>query len=462
MEIVDDQAVTPAQRYLDAGSAAQRVGNLPLAAERYVAAIRYDPECVGALANLSIVLFEQGNYMAAVACARRAIASSPPSPFLLANLGTILFRMEHYDAAVQVMERAIELDPNQPGCWHSLALARSVREPERANEHFGRGLMLAPDDHMAQKHLALLELSLGRWRDGFTRLDRAMSEEREGRIWFTGIPEWRGQDLEGKTILVHYEQGFGDTIQFCRFVRRLGAASGARTILSVSTPLVRLLAASNVADEVVDFGDPAPQADYHATVMSILRYLDVEEAILEPQEAYLVALSFGPRIKRGPDTLLTVGVCWAGSPGYATDRLRSMPFDNFLSIADIPGVQLYSLQKGDRAEDVAKFGGSALIPDLSAMVGDFADLAHVIDQLDLVVSVDTSVLHLAGGLRKKALGLLPYNRCWRWGRGSETTPFYPSVRLITQESPGDWVGVMIRVRQMIAKMLEVPEGINLP
>lgn len=451
VEIVEESASPPAVRYFTAGWEAHRVGNGALAVDRYVAALRYDPECVPALKNLAVLLLEQGNFMAAVACIRRALALTSNDPDLLANLGAILFRMEHYDAAIQALERAIELNSNRHGYWHTLALARSVREPEHAVEHFARAIALEPNDLVVHKHLALLELSLGRWRDGFVRLERATRvEQREGLMWFSGVPEWRGQDLTGKTILVHYEQGFGDTIQFCRFVKLLAG----HTILSVSTPLVRLFAAAGVADEVVDFGDPAPRADYHATVMSILRYLDVEKAILEPQEAYLSVPSFGPRIRRGPDTLLTVGICWAGSPGYATDRLRSMPFDNLLSIADIPGVQLYSLQKGDRADDVKKDGGLALVPDLSAVVGDFADLAVVIVQLDLVVSVDTSVLHLAGAMGKRALALLPYNRCWRWGRGSETTPFYPSMRLITQESPGDWVGVMIRVRQALAEMLE--------
>jgi hypothetical protein len=132
-----------------------------------------------------------------------------------------------------------------------------------------------------------------------------------------------------------------------------------------------------------------------------------------------------------------------------------MPFEDFLSIADIPGVQLYSLQKGDSAIAAIKAAGAeALVPDLSGIIGDFADLAYVINQLDLVVSVDTAVLHLAGALGKPCIGLMRYNGCWRWGlRESDKTTFYPSMTLVRQETPGDWVGVMIRVREIIAEML---------
>ncbi len=216
-------------RYFNAGWNAHRVGNSAVAIDRYVAALRYDPECAPVLKNLGVLLLERGSLVAAVACVRRALALTPDDSDLIANLGAILFRMEHYGAAIQAMERAIELDPSKHGYWHTLALASSVRKPEQARNHFDRAITLGPDDLMVQKHFALFELSLGKWREGFTRLERATRDERDGLMWFSGIPEWRGQDLTGKTIIVHYEQGFGDTIQFCRFVRQLKASFSCRT-----------------------------------------------------------------------------------------------------------------------------------------------------------------------------------------------------------------------------------------
>ncbi len=173
---------------------------------------------------------------------------------------------------------------------------------------------------------------------------------------------------------------------------------------------------------------------------------------------YLKVLDRGPRVHRAPETILTIGICWAGNPNYGTDRLRSMPFENFLSIADIPGVQLVSLQKGDAANDIAAHGAAGLIANPAEVVVDLADTAKIIDQLDLVVSVDTSALHIAGALDKPCMGLLPYNSCWRWGVGTNETPFYPSVELVRQERPGDWVSVMIRVRRMISEILEKDLG----
>ena len=444
-----------AQRFLDVGAKAHRSGNLDSAVEFYRAALREDPECGPALINLTSILSDRRHHMAAVACIRRALAMTPDQPFILAILGNVLVRMEHYEAARQTLERAIELDGRQRGFWHTLGLAWMPDDPEKSIECFKKAMEMpgAADDTHPTRDLAIAQFMLGRWQEG---LDNFYEGTRNGSqlVWASGIPEWRGQDLHGKTLLVHHEQGFGDTIQFCRFLPDID--STARVILSVPAPLVRLLRdrCRGLADEVVCSLDSPPPADYQVPLMSALRFLKVGERVLEPFAPYLGAPEQGPRIKRGPNTILTVGICWSGSANYLFQARRAVPFEDFLSIAVIPGVQLYSLQKLEPAGDVKKFGAEALVADLSGVVGDFADLAYVIDQLDLVVSVDTAALHLAGAMGKPCIGLMRYNGCWRWGQKTDKTPFYPSMTLVRQKTPGDWVDVMIRVRQVIAEILE--------
>lgn len=456
VEIIEIPSSPTAQTYLTAGTRAHRSGNLDVAADLYTQALRIDPECVEALINLSDLLGSRGKYMAAVACIRRAIANAPENPFLLAVLGNVLVRMEHYGAAVQVLNRAIELDPKQRGFWHTLGLAHMPTDPERSIECFKEAVKLGTEDDDTHpiRDLALAQFLVGRWNEGFENFVRGT---RNGSllIWASGIPEWRGQDLDGQTLLIHHEQGFGDTIQFCRYLRQISG----HLILSVPAPLIRLFAETDLVDEVVCSLDPPPHADYQSPLWSALRYLDFEDRIKEPFLPYLTVPSQGPRVRRGPNTILAVGVCWSGSTNYIHQQRRSIPFEDLLSIADIPGVQLYSLQKGEATPDVRRAGGEALVPDLSGVIGDFADLAYVIDQLDLVVSVDTAALHLAGALGKPCIGLMRYNGCWRWGtRDADTTPFYQSMTLVRQEAPGDWVGVMIRVREKIAEILEASGG----
>ena len=150
-----------------------------------------------------------------------------------------------------------------------------------------------------------------------------------------------------------------------------------------------------------------------------------------------------------PGTRLMVGLCWAGSSGYVPDLRRSMPFEHLLDLIDMPALSFVSLQKGERAGDIQRHGMRSMIGDLSGILGDFADTAAAMMQVDLVISVDTSVLHLAGALGRPAIGLFSNWRCWRWLVNRDDSPWYPTMRLCTQESPGDWTGLMQTVRQVI-------------
>jgi tetratricopeptide (TPR) repeat protein len=463
-----------AQRFFDVGKAAQDTGDVGAAEHHFAQALRLDPNHGDSLTMLSGIVAGRRHYRAALALAQRAANLDEENPAYLANLGTTLFRMEQYDAAFGLLWRAKQIaeeriarnaarvvageqvDPNDvidprglAGIWHNLGLARlGLRDPTGAVGCFFEGRKHAPEEDRIKRDLGLALLATGRMGEGLLAHEARWADLFHYPIWDSGIPRWTGQPLEGKTIIVHHEQGFGDTIQFMRFLPWL-RDRGAHVVAAVTQAMMRLTVFSGLADEVIDITGPLPPADYHSPMLSVPAFLDLTLETI-PGDPYLKAPEVpGLPIYRPPGVRLVVGVVWAGSPGYEPDLKRSMPFEEILGLADIPQVTLVSLQKGERVGDIARHGASALVPDLSGYLGDFADTAAAMMQVDVVVSVDTAPLHLAGALGRPCIALLPYRRCWRWLVDRTDTPWYPTMQLVTQEAPNDWSSVIGAVREML-------------
>ena len=450
MRVVQDLPETLLMSYLVKAQEAQQRGDRGTATQFYTLALRIDPDCSGALNNLAMMLAEDRQHVTAGICSRRAVAQNPDQLIMLANHAAILTRNQEYDEAISICERLVKEQPHECRFWRDLALATSASDIDRSLECLQRAEKFAPNSPAILRDLGLMYLTHRHWDIGFQKWRKSGFDSAEDTS-FSVLPTWNGEDLTGKAIVVFHEQGLGDTIQFCRFLKLLEAE---RVILAVPSPLVRLMRMAGVADEVIDFADPAPvDIHYQVPLMFAWAYRSIKEALEGPFQPYLEAPANGPRVYRGPNTVLMVGVCWRGNPLYGSDKHRSMPFDLLLPLADMPGVQLVSLQKGAGSTDVHDMSAGVLVQDVSGQTGDLADLAYVVDNLDLVVSVDTSVLHLAGALGKQAVAMLPYNRCWRWSRNTSDTPFYPSVKLITQPTPGDWNSVVRKVRETIVSMI---------
>jgi len=264
-------------------------------------------------------------------------------------------------------------------------------------------------------------------------------------------PVWRGDaPLEGKTILLHAEQGLGDTLQFLRYVP-LVAARGAEICLEVQPSLLPLLAGYPGTASVLARGETLPPVDFHCPLLSLpLAFSTGLDSIPAPVP-YLHAP--GDRVARwreltGPARGPRVGLVWAGNPGHANDRNRSIPFTLFRPIcAPLAGVQFFNLKIEASQADAVALAGTPGIVDHSAMVRDFADTAALVAQMDLVISVDTSVAHLAGALGKPVWLLLPFSPDWRWLLDRDDSPWYPSMRLIRQTRIGEWNAVLNRVRR---------------
>jgi Flp pilus assembly protein TadD len=456
------QFVPTAHRFFLSSKEYYERGNIGAAEQCLVSALRLDPNHHAALTSLACIVQDRRQFDAALALAQRAVNLEPQNPAYLGNLGNALFRADRYDDAARCHMQAIRIaterraageEVNQfgvAGLWHNLGLARmAASQPEQAVQCFRTALSLAPQEARIRRDLGIALLGSGQFAEGLVAHEARWDELQKNPVWDSGIPRWEGEDLAGKTIIAHHEQGFGDTIQFCRFLPWL-RERGARVIAAVPQPLLRLIAISGLADAVVEVTGPPPPADYHSPMLSVPAHLGLTlESI--PSAPYLRAPDggLGIPVQKPAGCALMVGLCWAGSSGYVPDLRRSMPLRHMLALANLPQLAFVSLQKGERAADIAADGMRSLIGDLSGLLGDFADTAAALMQVDLVVSVDTSVLHLAGALGRPAIALLSNWRCWRWLTGRDDTPWYPSMTLVQQETPGDWPGVMEQVRQLI-------------
>lgn len=448
----------------EAGNALADLRKHEAAALLYRALLRREPGLVPALNNLGNMLRELGKLDEAETVYRQALASAPDDATIIGNRALILSDLGRIDEAEAECRRALALRPTAVA--HSnlgLILMRRGQAAE-ALDQFSAGRALAPDLADLEFHEGVALLQLGRFAEGWPKYEARWGQQRarERRRDF-GRPQWQGEPPNGRTILIHAEQGFGDTIQFIRYAPLL-AERGARVVVECQPALARLVAGVTGVDAVVPRGAPLPAYDFHVPMMSLpLAFGTVLETIpaavpyiAVPDEA---AVPWADIPTRYPG--LSVGLVWAGDARHydiesnMTDRRRSVSLDAYAPFFAIPGLRFFSLQIGPAAAQAA--GQPALI-DLTAQIRDFADTAGLIAQLDLVVSVDTSVAHLAGAMAKPVWVLSRLDNCWRWLTGRRDSPWYPSLRLYRQTAPGDWQPTLQRLAEDLAGWAAAKSG----
>ncbi len=374
---------------------------------------------------------------------RRALALEPNHADAANNLGVVSSLLGDFHGAERWCRRALALRPHYPAACNNLGnalkdqgrLDEAIAAYEQAIRQGGSA------DH--RHNMALAVLATGRLREGLALYEeRWDSDQLRGGVRAFAKPRWNGEPGTG-VLLLHAEQGFGDTLQFCRYAP-LAAARGWRVILEVPKPLVRLMGSLAGVERIVASGDPLPDFDVQCPMMSLpfafgtdwdtipaeLPYLSPDPADVAKWEARLAELGPG----------LRVGLVWAGNARRhstdlnATDRRRSMSPDRLAPLEELDGVHLISLQK----EGEAPFA----VHDWMEECADFADSAALVAGLDLVIGVDTAVIHLAGAIGKPVWMLNRFDSCWRWLREGETSPWYPAMRIYRQPSPGAWAEVM--------------------
>ena len=447
-------------RYPDAhynlGTILQGLGRLPEAAKAYEEAVRLRPDFALAHNNLGNTYHELGKLSAAISSYRRAVEVQPDFAVALTNLGSVLQKQGHSVEAIACFNRAIQVRPDFAEAYVNLGRAYLLEgNLDKAEVVLQSSLSLAPNIPEAHFDLALVYLSQQRFAEGW--------REFPWRLKCKGIPcrdipgpLWQGEDLRGSTLLVYAEEGFGDMFQMLRYVeparRRVG-----RVLLEVHAPLLPLMRSSGYSD-VIAAGTPLPAFDLRCPILNLPSAFATNLENMPRDVPYLHA---DPGSRRAMERQAAryagfkVGIAWQGSRGYAFDRERSIPLRHFAPLA-IEGVQLLSLQKNDGVEQLAEVANQFTVHNLAHKLdlqgGAFMDTAAVMKNLDLVITSDTAIAHLAGALGVPVWVALNKAPDWRWFLKREDSPWYPTMRLFRQATPGDWPGVFSRIAAELAQL----------
>ncbi|HEY1720158.1 MAG TPA: FkbM family methyltransferase [Magnetospirillaceae bacterium] len=416
------------------------------------AALVRQPMAAEAWLALAGLLQRKNLDLAAETCLRRAERLAPNDPSIKIRLAGILSARGMLDEALVLFDRARALGPVSPqahsGYGQTLISQGKLDEAER---HLRRALALDADALDAHLGLARLLLLKGELGIGWVEYEWRRRKP-ESKLPKLPGKEWDGSPIAGKTLLVYSEQGFGDVLQFCRYIPIL-TKLGARIIFAIPPQLKRLLQGLDGVATLITAFRPMPQCDFHIPLLSVPRVLGISIDRVPNQVPYLRVPPSTTPLPAPLGTRLKIGIVWAGSSQHSNDRNRSMTLEEMLPLAAIPGVTLYSLQAGSRVGDLAKLAHPALVRDLSRYLRDFADTAGVIANLDLVICADTAVAHLAAALGKPVWVLTPFSPDWRWLIGREDTPWYPTMRLLRQSEPGRWDDVMARIYSDLVKIV---------
>jgi tetratricopeptide (TPR) repeat protein len=432
------------------GNALQERGNLPEALAHYRQATLLQSDNFVAHSNLGNALQEMGQLEEAEASLQRALALKPdfvPSNF---NLGIVLWKQGRIDEAAGRYQHTLRLEPDHVDAHLNLATAlKQQGRLAEAEASLAEVLRLKPDYAEARFNCSLLWLIQGDWARGLPEYEFRAQGPRGGHPRLTGRL-WDGSPLDGRTILLHAEQGLGDTLLFVRYAP-LVKERGGRVVLVCQPALCRLFENAAGIDQLVREGDPIPSFDFQAPLMSLAHILGTTPETVPAKIPYLAARNelvekWRPVLDEVPG--FKVGIFWQGSPQYPADRQRSIPLAQFGPVAALAGVRLVSLQKGSGREQLAK--APFLVVDFTEQmdkesVGPFMDTAAVLRLLDLVICCDSAVLHLAGALGVPTWAALSFMPDWRWFLEREDTPWYPTMRLFRQKTRGDWDDVFERV-----------------
>jgi len=475
--------------------ACHTAGNLQEAEQIYLQVLEQNPDHPDATHFMGVLAYNAGNNEAAVTYLKKAIKMMPSNAGCLNNMGNVFQQQEKYRESVKWYEMAVRINPGHKLAHNNIAVAylhlgnleraliyvekALALDPEYAEAHnnhceilramgdndkalaaVDKALSLSPDLVGAHWNRALIWLSKGDFQDGWPEYEwRWRRPTTQKRAFAHGAP-WQGENIKGKTLFIYEEQGLGDTLQFIRYLPMLRKL-GARVIFETGPALIRLVAENRVYDRLlvglkgVDTR-PADRFDFHVPLLSLPHVLKTKIETIPNKTPYLKADPALCRIwknRLAGDDLFKVGLVWAGRPMHKNDSNRSVPLRMFETLGKVEGVSFYSLQKEKHEKwtdmDSLKFFERDLGPEIS----DFADTAAIMENLDLIISVDTSVVHLAGAMGKPVWTLVPFAPDFRWLLDRDDSPWYPSMLLFRQASPNEWAPVIDRLALTLSQRL---------
>lgn len=388
-----------------------------------------------------------GLLSASAACYRRALEIDPTDAKVWTNLGHRLYHLGEFEEAEEATLRAIDLDPTLAFAWCNLSLIQSIKgEGMKAVRNARKAFKLDPQP-IIETALAFALLFEGRYAEGLAHFEARFPYKLASFTQYP-YPQWHGEDVSDKTVLIQADQGLGDTLCYVRFVPAVAARAG-RVIMLIQPELCRLFRAMLQAHPNVDIQPlpaPFPAADCWTSTVSLPVALGLtDEQIREAPNLPMPAFDTIP-VWKAPDRKLHIAICWAGSSQNEIDRHRSMRVEQFLALYRVPDIQLYSLQIGERANELHAAGCAALIKDLAPHVRDVADSVAILREMDLVICVETSLGHIAGALGKECwIMLAKSGGDYRCGRTGDRQLWNPNTTLFRQGDDGTWGPVIERV-----------------
>lgn len=446
-----------------AGAAASALGRHE-EAEKYLGlALSLRPGFSDALNNVGLLLTETGRLEEAEQAMRQALASQPKNAMILNNLGVLLGRLGRLAECETPFRQALALSPDYIEALNNLGVhLASMGRYAEAEVCFRKSLAVQPGNADARYNLALLLLTLGCYEEAWPLYEARYHPEKSRRVVVPprlGFPQWQGEPLTGKTLLVWHEQGFGDEIQFSRFIPLLKARGAARVGLLCKPALAPLLKTVDGLDDIylAVASQNFPGYDYWTLPMSLPLHCGPSLESIPAKLPYLQSLP--ERVERWqarlPQARLRVGLVWKGSGEHQNDAHRSLAgLADLAPLWAVSGIAFVSLQKGAGEDEARQPPPGQPLIHLGSELEDFADSAAIVSQLDLVICVDTAIAHVAGALGKPCWVMLPaYRTDWRWLQGREDSPWYPNVvRLFRQTGTESWGDVVQRVSQALGKL----------
>ncbi len=429
-------------------------GNADASIAGYLRALELDADLPFAYRDLSLAYFEQGQATEAKAIVERGIALFPDFPDLHLYYGNIQSHLNQFEQAVASFHQALACQGESAGLYYNCGIAlQALNRIEEALQSFIQAQKLAPDMVDAHFHESICRLLSGDLEHGWRKFEwRWRTEAMRHSVFKFPQQQWTGeQSLAGKTLLLAAEQGYGDTIQFARYAR-LAAAQGAQVLMMVHEPLAALLQNVEGVSRLLTNRDKLPAFDYFCPMLSLPLAFKTTLESIPSEPAYLqgntdLESAWKERLGQGKHTK-KIGIAWSGNPDHANDKNRSIALDRLLPLLQSE-IDFIVLQKNISELDQTLLADHGNIAHYGEHMHDFADTAALIPHLDLVISVDTSIAHLAAAMGKPVWLLLPFSPDWRWMLNRSDSPWYPSMRLFRQPATGDWDSVLSAVKQEI-------------
>lgn len=450
--------------------ALQRANRLQDAVIAYQAELKRNPNDACTLSNYGGLLCSLGDFQAARELLMRAVQIKPDLADAWSNFGNVLFELQDYQSAITAYKQCLTLQPQHPLALSNLGVLLDAQGHHALAQNFHKtAIQLEPDNGSNRTNYALSLLAQGEYTEGFKAYEWRWNTKIIGKHNLQGAL-WNGEPFGGRTLLIHTEGGFGDMLQFARFIP-LAAERGGRVIVKVRKELLALLQRSFPQQLFISVDDDAPPHDLECAVGSLPYFLGTTLNTIPFSNGYLksdpaqVAI-WQQRLEKdlyftACNPTLRIGLVWAGSPHREVrsvefvDQRRSMDLQTLAPLADIPNVLFYSLQVGEKGIQAKMPPKGMKLVNHTHLLHNFDDTAALVSNLDMVIAVDTAVVHLAGGLGKPVWMLSRFDQCWRWLSGRVDSPWYENLRIYQQPQPLDWASP---IKQLASDLLKLEQS----